>query len=289
MKKSVRKWSVIAVVSALVGALLAIPAPALATNRGVFILTGSASPVTKSYPAFTAPATNTGTGVMNPTTCREVHKFCDQIIVRVDPEKRYFLYSVRVTLTWPNPKSATNTTGNDLNIAVWEQDPEIVYCCRNSRTTSTTDYPEFASFGTDNPDPADYILIVDNTAGTNTGYTLKAEFVPTELGPDYAGPDNGDDPQPSFSPIPRKTSSPAINPAFDLGGANEDQETITVKVPGPDGELIDVEIPLVKAAGVSKKGETSSPVVPIILGILGLGFVLFLYFFVWRRRRQETA
>lgn len=132
--------------------------------------------------------------------------------------------------------------------------------------------------------------IVNYGPGPNTGYKINVSWVVSNLS--FPDAPKKDEPEPSFSPIPAKTTTKPPISGSTLTEPSDEQETITVKVPGPDGELIDVEIPLVKAAGVSKKdAQGSSPLVPIVLGLFGLGGILFLYFFVWRRRRggEESA
>ena len=291
MRKSV---SVLAL-SALVGALFGIAGPAQASSRGSITISPSNPLVEKSYPGISAAKPGTPTTpfaqVRNCEDGKSNSTYCDNVDLKVEVPANYKpIYKVRITLTWdPGP------TNNDLSLWIWdfkgylgqtEYDP--VGPAVASDTAAGKKPPRVAELG-EPPTKTFYISIVNYGPSINSGYKLRVEWILVNLGPDYAGPPGDDDPIPAYKPTPESAKT-RVNPAL-TAPFKEEVETITVKVPGPDGELIDVEIPLVKAAGVARTGETASnPVVPIILGLLGLGLVLFLYFFVWRRRRgEETA
>lgn len=258
--------------------------PASGTARDSLKVTGSAPVMTKTYPAFIGNPPNTGTGNMNWQTCARVHTYCDTIKLDIDPQEKVKFYSVVVTLSWPNPRTAQNTAGNDLNIAIWEPDPVVVYCCRNSRTTNPTKHPEVVQVGTDNPEPASFTLIVDNTAGTNQGYTLKAEMVELKVAtPPTAAP---------FRPrpvTPRPPSNDDSKIAQQLRIPTPQPTPRKVLVPGPDGELTEVTLPILQS-GNRRPAESGgiNPIVPVALAIVlvGGGAAAFL---VIRRRRAAPG
>lgn len=292
MKRSFRKPLAVAQVLALAGVLLSIAGPADARTQPRMTISPSIGTVQRSFPAFQgfSPPRALATQIKNCRDGQQNATYCDHIpITAAMPPNYKPIHKVRISMTWEK----VAPTNNDLIMYLFP-DPEaatddaLLNTAVGTDTAAGKQPPREIQVG---EMAGTFTLNVTNQNAGNTGYTVKLEWILVDLGPDYAGPDDGGSSEPSFSPAPAKKSGPPVNPAFNLDGAKEEEETITVKVPGPDGELIDVEIPLVKAAGLSKKGETvSNPVVPIILGLLGLGLILFLYFFVWRRRRgEETA
>lgn len=292
MKRSLRKMFAGALVLAVAAALLSVGGPAQARTQPRMTISPEIGTVQKSFPAFLAnrPASALAAQVKNCKDGQANSQYCDSIPITAAVPKNYKpIHKVRIQVYWdPGP------TNNNMIIYLFP-DPEVDEVDETALNTSGSNNDTTA--GKKPPRQIDVgemsgnaTLNVVNTSPGNTGYSVKLEWITIDLGPDYPGPNSGeDDTSPSFSPSPARKSNAPINPAFDVGASAEEQETITVKVPGPDGELIDVEIPLVKAAGVSEKGEGSSPVVPIVLGLIGLGLLLFLYFFVWRRRRGEQA
>ncbi len=291
MKRSTTKLLVIAQVLALLGVLLSAVGLAEARTQPRMTISPSIGVVQRSFPAFTgfSPPRALATQIKNCRDGQQNATYCDHIPLTASVPPNYKpIHKVRISMTW-NP--GTGPAPNDLIMYLFP-DPEVAVgddellntSGSNNDTAAGKKPPREINVGEMS---GNFTLNVTNQNAGNTGYIIKLEWIVVNLGPDYPGPEK-DDTQPSFSPTPAKKAAP-INPAFGLGPPDE-EETITVKVPGPDGELIDVEIPLVKAAGVARKAETTSnPVVPIILGLLGLGLVLFLYFFVWRRRRGEEA
>lgn len=293
MRKSV---SVLAL-SALVSALFGIAGPAQANTRPSITISPTNTLVEKSYPGITAAKPETPTTpyaqVRNCDDGKANATYCDNVdLVVVVPANYKPIYKVKISLTW-DPGPANN------NLSLWifdfKCDPYVGQCEYDpvgptvaGDTAAGKKPPRLAEIG-EPPSKTFYMSVVNGGPGPNSGYKFKVEWILINLGPDYAGPDQGDDAIPAYTPTRESDKTKNVNPAL-TAPFKEEVETITVKVPGPDGELIDVEIPLVKAAGLSRKAETgSNPVVPIILGLLGLGMVLFLYFFVWRRRRGEEG
>lgn len=293
MRKSV---SVLAI-SALISALLGIAGPAQATSRGSITISPTTPLVEKSYPGITAAKPSTPTTpfaqVRNCDDGQANATYCDNVDLKVVvPDNYKPIYKVKISLTWdPGPAN------NNLSLWIWDFrcDPYVGQCEYDpvgpavaSDTAAGKKPPREAELG-EPPTKTFYMSIVNGGPGPNPGYKLRVEWILVNLGPDYPGAPKDDDPIPAYTPVPQSAKTNYANPAL-TAPFEEEVETITVKVPGPDGELIDVEIPLVKAAGVARRAETTSnPIVPIILGLLGLGFVLFLYFFVWRRRRSEEG
>jgi len=123
-----RKLISVVILSALVGALLVIASPARATTRTGLQLIAPNFVVQRSYPALTPGPARQGTATVNPLVCKDpAFTYCDQIKLEINPAGKYFLYNVKVSLSWPNPKTkGTNETGNDLTIGVWEPNPAEV-------------------------------------------------------------------------------------------------------------------------------------------------------------------
>lgn len=273
---------------------------ASAQTRDEIVVLGAKNPVVeKTYPPLLGKPPRQGTANINPLLCkRDDYNFCDMIKLTMDPQGKYELYSVRVSLSWPPPLRAKDTQGhdnldgNDMTIGVWEPDPDEVDPTYDGKTrgawTGDNKYthPEVVFVGTDSPDPKEFYLIVNNSSNEpagaiNKGYTIRAEFAETDLG---AIP--GRRPGNTFSWTPPPVNvKPSSKPTVDLG-APAPTETIKVKVPGPDGDLVEMTVPIfIKSASKGPEKNGSSPVIPILIGAVLVGGAAFLYLFVWRRRR----
>ncbi|MEO7804913.1 MAG: hypothetical protein ABIS18_11575 [Actinomycetota bacterium] len=269
------------------------------TRADISVLGKDRPIVEQSYPPIIATPPRQGTANVNPQLCkRDDYYFCDIIKLTTDPQGQYEVYSVKVSLSWPTPHRAAvnarvdNIDGNDLTIGVWEPDPTETDPSYDGKTrgawTGGNKYihPEVVFVGTDNPDPAVFYLIINNSssqgaAAINKGYTLRVEFVEADLG-GFSGPKKKGGGFSYTPPVAKATPKPPPSEP----GAPQPKETISVKVPGPDGELTEIDVPVFfQSANAKAPDKGTSPLIPI-LAVVGLGLGgAFLYFFVWRRRR----
>ena len=270
-----------------------------AQTRQEIVVLGAERPVVEqTYPPLLGKPPRQGTANINPLLCkRDDYNFCDMIKLTMDPQGKYSLYSVRVSLSWPPPRREQdadgndNVDGNDMTLGVWEPDPSQVDPTYDGKVRGawTGDnaytHPEVVFVGTDSPDPKVFYLIVNNSssqgaAAVNKGYTIRAEFIETDLGAIPGSNKKKGENSFSYTIPPPKTTPKSTDT-----GAPEPEETIKVKVPGADGELTEMTVPVFVKSANKKAEEGTSPVIPILIAIVLLGGGGFLYFFVWRRGR----
>ena len=276
---------------------------AIGQTQPEIVVLGAERPVVEqSYPPLIGKPQRQGTANINPLLCKQPdYHECDIIKLTMDPQGRYTLYSVKVSLSWPAPRRVAkadgvtddNVDGNDMTLGVWEPNPAEVDPTYDGKTrgawtgANAFTHPEVVFVGTDSPEPKEFYLVVNNSStqpagAVNKGYTIRAEFVETDLGALPESKKKGGVTTFSYTPPPAKPSGPKS-----LDNGPEPTETIKVKVPGPDGELVEMEVPIfIKSASAAKAPEDKGfPILPVVLGLIALGGGSFLYIFVWRRRR----
>lgn len=245
-------------------------------------VTGAAPSQTRTFPALTGTTPNEGTSITNHESCgRPATTFCDIVQVDIDPQGKYDLYHVLVTLTWPNAKTNTNSAGNDLNVSVWQPEPTDPQQRRIKSTSGGNQHPETLDFAeASDPDPSTYHLVTINRQGVNQGYTIKVEIVKDELPELPALPDDDSKPAPISQPS-SGGSSGSISPStaggdpfsdLDLGGAGgrggPRATPRKVLVPGPDGTLIEQTLPVL--ARRTRTGSKDGGLNPILFGVVGV-------------------
>lgn len=265
----------LALTMVLTAGTVAIPGTAQAANQGELTISPSIGSVEKSYPRIDGQKGAAGGlfATFRPPGC-ETYAYCDTIKLNVQVPSGYNeIYYVGFILSYD--KGATN---NRVDLHVWGNDDPALGA-EIARDTGPHQ-PKKAQVG-EPPNGPLWITVV-NITGVNSGYKLKVFWSLTDLGPDYRKKPS---PPPSPSPTPKKSPTPAQQVAL----PSPSPETIKVKVPGPDGQPTEIAIPLVKTQGVAKKAdEGGSPIVPLVLAALGAGLGIFLYLFVWRRRRAQS-
>lgn len=256
--------------------LLTTAATVHATDNGVMTISPSIGSVEKSFPPIPAAKPDTPTtffAQIRPHGCRtENAQYCDAVELHVDVPANYKKIAfVQVTLTYD-----PGVAGNQMNLYLWADDDPALGGPLASDTGAHV--PKIAKMG-DPPAGIYYITVVNSKPG-NTGYKLKLEWGLTDLGPSYK---KSPTPAPSPTPKSKAAAGPPVGNSFDFDNQSK-QETKLIKVPGPDGELIDMAVPIVKVKGTQRQTTRGIGIVPIVLIGLGLSFAVFLYFFVWRRR-----
>ncbi|HVE75403.1 MAG TPA: hypothetical protein VND22_01405 [Actinomycetota bacterium] len=289
--------------------------PAAAFDRGdMGTISPTSGPIEKSFPAIAATMPANGyTLKVNyvPANCGKPASsqaaYCDTHKFHVDTGGHDSLHFVRITLTWADP------VNNNLDIYLWP-DSTVTgagaqkECCGAQATHSNhaTKYPEVLKLGEpdnknvpNNPDddPTLYEydetlwwITVINQKGANTGgYKLLLEFGFEDLGeyPTFGRPGGGGG-SGDFGGGSKSTGSKStsFNPS---NSEPPPEQTEKVKVPGPDGELIEVEVPVLGAQAVRRQQEQRSPLVWIIAAVLVLGFGTFGFLFLRKRRHAAEA
>ena len=163
---------------------------------------------------------------------------------------------------------------------------------------TATKHPEVVKVGepagkddpaTKNWNESIYWITVVNYSGVNSGYKLKLEWAQEDLGtfPSFTRP-GGSGSGGSFESGP-SSAGKGSNPAAFGPGATPPEQTEIVKVPGPDGELIEVEVPVLGAQAERRQTERTSPLVWVIAAVIVLGLGTFGFLFLRKRRRAAEA
>lgn len=253
-------------------------------------------PLTGVYPGTVLPAEPFA--IFRPTACRSF-TYCDAFELDVDYPSSFLreLFAVSVTLTWGNPRTEENVTGNDLDLFLFIDDDDPVSGppaseCQTPRedvcdnlTSETIVISE-----PDNTSPEDvepFRFTVVSEAGINTGYKISARWFTYELPP-----------QPRFErpDIQTSTQDPIVTGPFDFDvtesttGDDPSATPRTIIVPGPDGELRDIELPFYAAGNrveSSADGGLSPWITAAIAGALVLAGSIWLL--VVRSRQRDAG
>ena len=266
-------------------------------------------PIPSPYPASDSP--RQPFAGFRPTGCQSA-AHCDFVTFEVDYPKNYqrdVLFGATITLTWDNPRHReTNPAGNDLDLFVWGDDGPAaggpLSKCGSPGADACDDiYPEIVTMadpqdtvppkGTppeDEPDPTATFLTIVNDKGINAGgYKLTVDWFTFTIPPVKA-----------FVPPERETSStprgPRVSGPFDFevsdpsksGGSSGPEPTPRkILVPGPDGKMHEIELPVYAAGqrlGTSSERNTAVPW--ITAGIVGALALAGLTFYLVRRNRR---
>jgi hypothetical protein len=231
-----------------------------------------------------------------PPTCREV-TYCHTHVFSVEPPEGYLeIYGVTITLHYEGIQ-------NKVSLHVWADQG----CCFGGVTAGCATPPSCDNEDTFTggeagwgppisvslSEPSGELWItVANVEGVNTKYKLTVEWFVEELPP-----------LPDFSPPSSGGSGGFGSGGFDGGGSGSDSgrtggfttdggsepdvETTTILVPGPDGELIEMELPVyTRAAGAQDEGGIPL-LIPITVALLLLAASAGGFFFFRARRRGE--
>ncbi len=265
------------------------------------------TPIAGIYPYSNAPAEPYAN--FKPTACRSV-TYCDTVEFEVDYPSTYLrevFFGITISLTWDNPyHDQKNPTGNDLDLFLWGND-DPVSGGPASKCGSPTDplpgeegarcnnvFPEVIAVTeppnttADDADPAAILLTVVNDKSINTGYKIAIDWYTFDIAP-----------PPAFTPPDRETSfRDKVRGPFDfkVTKAKEGVETPaptprTILVPGPDGKLHEVELPIYAAGqrlGTTAERSNTVPwVIAAVVGVLAVGALIF-YLMRLNRRAMET-
>ncbi len=248
------------------------------------------------YPGALLPAEPFA--IFRPTACR-TFTYCDAFELDVDyPSSfRRELFAVSVTLTWDNPRTAENITGNDLDLFLFVgiddpatgapasdcQSPGEDNCDNLTSETIAVSEPDNTS--SDEVEPLRFTVVSE--AGLNTGYKIRVKWYTFELPP-----------QPKFErpDIQTSTQDPIVTGPFDFevtessSGDNPSATPRTILVPGPDGELRDIELPFY-AAGNRVESSSDSGLSPWITAGIAGGLVLAgsIWLLIVRSRQRDAA
>lgn len=271
--RAMKKITFISILAASLPLLLV--APAIGEDRGDLGVVSPTLSISGSFPALlTEYPHKQGSQFFTyrrPARC-SVEKYCDTMTFSVDKPKGYDeLYEVVIRVSWTSPD-------NDLDFYVWPDDDPALggpVISGNSRGASNQ---EEARMG--EPEAGKLWLTVVNFTGFNSGYSLSMFWRIQDLGEaDYNRPPQRTPPR---SPTPDRRVSDD-----DVGAGTFPQVTTSpIKVPGPDGELVEMELPVYVQAAEQERPKRSNPLIAIaisgvILLMLGFGF------FVWRSRRTR--
>jgi hypothetical protein len=299
----------IAAVLGMIGVLT--PAPSSALDKGSI---GTISPEkthleldgTPMPGLYPGPGGRDPFAFFRPPACKTA-TYCDYVEFEVKyPENflRDVFFGVNITLTWDNPYHETkNPTGNDLDMFLWGDDgpaaggpsgdcgspndpapgepgarcdnihPEVLTMTEPPNTTA------------EDANPAAIFITIVNHRGANTGYKLTADWFTFELPP-----------PPKFTPPERETSrapNTQVTGPFDFevtteqGDATPAPTPRKILVPGPDGKLHEVELPIYQAGQrLSSSAERSGTTTWIVAGIAGALALAAMLFLLVRRNRQ---
>lgn len=289
-----RRTVVLAVAASSVVGLFLVPASAtdqghIGTITEGVVLEKEYPPIPGQYPHRQAPRFFTFT---RPTGCREQNGvYCDTITFEVKKPKNYGeIFEVHVILTWGRPEE------NDVDLAVWGDDDT---CClggpiatgqgdrpptNNEDGTPGNDgfHPETAKLS--EPEDGMFWVTVINDTGVNLGYTLQLVWKVVQLPPlpDFSPPGGGR----GFSPPPT-VGAGGTGDGFGLGDGGIEPSPTTIKVPGPDGQMVERKLDVYLQAQSGDETGGFNPLIPITVAIVLLGAALGGFFFLRSRNKDE--
>lgn len=310
------RWLAIALGVALLAGLATVVTPAGALDQGSMgTLTPENTLLEEDYPPLTGTYPYEGAHAFayyRPPTCRTV-TYCDSVEADIEYPggneylKEHFV-RVTVTLSWDNPRTEDNPSGNDLDLFLWGDDGEATGApnskCRSPdaeecdnlhpEVVTLTDPSDTVHENADGEEPDPLFFTIVSDEGVNSGYTMRAEFEEFDLPPppDFERPERevsgaGDTGAGASTPPPEtEPTSDDVGREPTVSGPDEERETEAL-VPGPDGELVERELPVL-AAGQDLERQDSggfNPFIPagIVAALIGIGTA----FLIVRRSREE--
>jgi hypothetical protein len=239
---------------------------------------------------------------IRPPVCRAA-TYCDAFEFEVDYPKEYLrevFFGISIELTWENPRTKSNDSeqANDVDMFVWGDDGEasggpLSQCGSPYDEKCNLLYPEVVTITeppntiAEDADPAAIYVTVVNHSGVNTGYHVNVDWFTFDLPP-----------PPAFTPPEREISGqqePTVSGPFDFGDvtkAKTGEATPAptprkILVPGPDGKLHEIELPIYAAGNRLGATADRNEALPwIIAGIVGAIALAGLIFYLARKNRQ---
>ncbi|HVL82222.1 MAG TPA: hypothetical protein VM840_11605 [Actinomycetota bacterium] len=279
--------------SCVVGGLMLaalLPSAATAADRGR-IAVARGEQIEKSFPAIPAAQPQrvvVVTSAITAASCKSANN-CDTIVVDISvPPGFRNVHFVNVELLWDG------STGNMLYMYQWNSDkPEEAEANRQAKT-SRNDTQNPKNILLDQPEGEYYFTVVNMGGGTNTGYKLRLTWIESaDQIVDLSGY-NRPRPGENITPMSQGTR-PSVptrpTSSFDFGDDYVDDAPVkrarTVLVPGPDGQLVAMEMPVIargnRTPPVTRRFD---PVVATMVGVL-LFMGALVAFFAIRSRRNE--
>ncbi len=267
-----------------------------------------APPILGVYPASTSP--RQPFAGFRPPTCRTAN-YCDTVEFEVDYPDNFLkevFFGISITLEWDNPRHhEKNPSGNDVDLFLWGDDGPAAggpgsKCGSPGDDVCDDIHPEIVNM-TEPPDtvekkgdeeavPGAIWLTVVNDVGVNAGgYKLTVDWYTFKL-----------DPPPRFTPPERETSradrpDTRISGPFDNfevsggptrpGDKTPEPTPRKILVPGPDGELREVELPVYAAGQRLPTNTQRNMALPwVIAGVAGAVILALVTFLLVRHNRR---
>lgn len=303
------------VLALVLGGAVLLPQAAAIDHGPMGTLSPEATSIDNDYPPMSGTYPNVNDApdpfaYFRPPMCRTV-TYCDAHELGIDyPGGDEYLteHFVRVTITlsWDNHRTEDNPTGNDLDLFVWGDDGPaaggpVSKCGSPSDANCDFIHPEVVTL----TDPSDTVpeeegeerdplfLTVVSHQGLNTGYNISAQFEEFSLPPppDFERPDrevsSAGGSESAATPRPASGSRTADDLRSPTVSGPDTEPRAEVLIPGPDGELVPWELPVLAAGDITEPIEPSTfnPLVPagILSAIIGVATVVL----ILRRRREE--
>lgn len=255
--------------------------PALSDNQGQMGEVSPSNNLSGKYPqivgVYPHKEGNQFFTYRRPPRC-QVDKYCDSLEFDINkPDSYTQLYTVEVRLTWTAPN-------NDLDVFIWPDDDPALGGPVAQGANRDSSGLEVAQMG--EPDSGHLWLTVVNHNGVNSGgYEVEINWEVDKL-----PPLNLDSRPGGRGGFGSSSASSGRNPrAFaDFGdfqeGAEPQVATTPVMVPGPDGEFIEMDLPVyVESEQANPSGPNLLIPAAIIAGVVGIAIAVFFY----RRARQH--
>jgi hypothetical protein len=230
--------------------------------------------------------------------------YCDRITFQVKYPADYLVslrgtkyvsFGIKVSLSWPGHDA------NDLDLFVWPDDDPALGgpqgpCATPLDAECNKLYPEVydviepsppdddpATEEDESKDPIEVYISVVNHSGINQGYTIDLQWHLIELGelPKLERKDLG------FASRLTSPSPPKVSDAKAATDPTPAGPTRTVLVPGPDGKLVERELPVLAAGNRFEPSGGGVPLLPIGIGVAVLGGAIVALLIVRRRRLEE--
>ncbi len=266
-------------------------APAGAFDRGDIKISPLIGQVENSYPGIAGVRPHT---CDTPTVCSRPYAqtqypgcrqhngaYCDAIRLEIERPEGYMddLYEVWIDLVYER-----GVTNNKMDLYVFQEHDETDVVLGPSVVDNRTDTaPKSVRIGA--PEPGALQITVVNERGVNNGYKLRVRWVEVDLGPTFdTSTDAGTVPSVDGTNLEFKNtgSGPVLDDSTPIGfpdGAPERRATRKVMVPGADGELRAIEMPVVtradRTAGASTGVSTALVFLVMVLmtSAAGVGFL----------------
>lgn len=262
-------------------------------------------PLIGQYPSAEAQGESVNPfAFFRPAACRDA-TYCDTLALHVEYPDAYIrdtFFAIDVTLTWENPRTEENPDGNDVDLFLWPDDdpvsggpsskcgsPKDDQCDNLETETITITEPS----NTAKEDVEPMLFTVVNETGVNTGYTITVEWYEFTLEfeefPEFEAPERQVTQNTSGGASASGSDASPPSPSGAQGVQGPDDGPRKVIVPGPDGELVERDLPVLAAGQGLERSDAGGVLTPwtwaaIAAILLGTGVA----FIVLHRRRRAA-